>query len=85
MTEELVTADISKVSGWGDDDPTVFLMTIGARMQGEFQVTNGYGPHKAPQVMKVTLIPTLFNPNKNNPCCSFGFLCLFPGVFDSLF
>ncbi|XP_028794885.1 probable glucan 1,3-beta-glucosidase A [Neltuma alba] len=51
-TEELVTADVSEVNGWGDDDPTVFLLTISKRMQGEFQVTNGYGPHKAPQVMK---------------------------------
>ncbi|KAF7816941.1 putative glucan 1,3-beta-glucosidase A [Senna tora] len=51
-TEELVTADVSNVSGWGDDDPTIFLMTINSRMQGEFQVTNGYGPYKAPQVMK---------------------------------
>lgn len=48
-----MTADVSKVRGWGDDDPTVFVMTIAAMMQGEFQVTNGYGPRKAPQVMKV--------------------------------
>ncbi|XP_061351145.1 probable glucan 1,3-beta-glucosidase A [Gastrolobium bilobum] len=51
-TEELVIADVSEVNGWGDDDPTVFVMTIAARLQGEFQVTNGYGPIKAPQVMK---------------------------------
>ncbi|KAI9097597.1 hypothetical protein K1719_025368 [Acacia pycnantha] len=51
-TEELVTADVSEVSGWGDDDPTVFVLTIAKRMQGEFQITNGYGPHKASQVMK---------------------------------
>lgn len=53
-TEELVTADALEVSGWGDDDPTVFLLTIAKRMQGEFQVTNGYGPHRATHVMKVT-------------------------------
>ncbi|XP_057442582.1 probable glucan 1,3-beta-glucosidase A [Lotus japonicus] len=51
-TEELVTADVSEVNGWEDDDPTVFEMTISSRLQGEFQVTNGYGPIKAPQVMK---------------------------------
>ncbi|XP_027368378.1 probable glucan 1,3-beta-glucosidase A [Abrus precatorius] len=51
-TEELVTADVSKVRGWRNDDPTVFVMTIATRLQGEFQVTNGYGPTKAPQVMK---------------------------------
>jgi len=50
-----VTADALKVNNsWGDDDPSVFVMTIAGGMQGEFQVTNGYGPTKAPQVMKVT-------------------------------
>ncbi|KAH7567787.1 hypothetical protein JRO89_XS07G0149000 [Xanthoceras sorbifolium] len=51
-TEELVTADYAGSSGWGDDDPSVFVMTISGRMQGEFQVTNGYGPNKAPQIMR---------------------------------
>lgn len=58
-TEELVTADVKEVRGWRDDDPTVFVMTIAATLQGEFQVTNGYGPTKAPQVMKV-LTTSLF-------------------------
>ena len=49
-----MTADVSEVSEWEDDDPTIFVMTIAARLQGEFQVTNGYRPTKAPQVMKVT-------------------------------
>ncbi|KAL9315761.1 hypothetical protein ACSQ67_016762 [Phaseolus vulgaris] len=40
------------VSAWKDDDPTIFVITIAARLQGDFQVTNGYGPTKAPQVMK---------------------------------
>jgi len=48
-----VTADISEVRGWKDNDPTVFEMTIAARLQGDFQITNGYGPTKAAQVMKV--------------------------------
>jgi hypothetical protein len=52
-TEELVTIDVSKVRGWRDDDPTVFEMTIAARLQGDFQITNGYGSRKAAQVMKV--------------------------------
>ncbi|OIW16589.1 hypothetical protein TanjilG_02795 [Lupinus angustifolius] len=51
-TEDLVTADVSEVNGWGEDDPTIFVLTITSRFQGEFQVTNGYGPRKAPQVMK---------------------------------
>lgn len=52
-TEELVTADFAGNSEWGDDDPSVFVMTIAGRMQGEFQVTNGYGPHRAPKIMRV--------------------------------
>ncbi|KAK1555886.1 hypothetical protein Q3G72_032854 [Acer saccharum] len=52
-TEELVTADYAGSSGsWGDDDPSVFVMAISGRLQGEFQVTNGYGPNKAPQIMR---------------------------------
>ncbi|XP_044511267.1 probable glucan 1,3-beta-glucosidase A [Mangifera indica] len=51
-TEELVTADYAGGGGWGDDDPSVFVMTIAGRLQGEFQVTNGYGPNKAPQIMR---------------------------------
>ncbi|XVF39483.1 hypothetical protein PTKIN_Ptkin01aG0038300 [Pterospermum kingtungense] len=51
-TEELVTADSEGGKGWGDDDPSVFVMKITGRLEGEFQVTNGYGPEKAPQVMR---------------------------------
>lgn len=49
-----MTADAERGNDhWGDDDPSVFYITISGKLQGEFQVTNGYGPHKAPQVMKV--------------------------------
>lgn len=48
-----VTADYPESTGWGDDDPSVFLMTIVAKMQGEFQITNGYGTDKATQVLRV--------------------------------
>ncbi|KAL3592346.1 hypothetical protein D5086_010986 [Populus alba] len=51
-TEELLTADYAGDSKWGDDDPSVFVMTIAGRLQGEFQVTNGYGPKLAPKVMR---------------------------------
>ncbi|KAE9605901.1 putative glucan 1,3-beta-glucosidase [Lupinus albus] len=51
-TKEVVTADISEVNGWRDDDPTIFVLNITSTLQGEFQVTNGYGPKKAPLVMK---------------------------------
>ncbi|MCD9560254.1 hypothetical protein HAX54_018775 [Datura stramonium] len=52
-TEELVTADYNGGNGgWGDDDPSVFIMQTSGRLEGEFQVTNGYGPIMAPQVMR---------------------------------
>ncbi|XP_076947826.1 putative glucan 1,3-beta-glucosidase A [Bidens hawaiensis] len=56
-TEDLVTADSKGDGQWGDNDPSVFEMTIvqSQKFRGEFQVTNGYGPLKAPQIMKFTL------------------------------
>ncbi|OMO94235.1 Glycoside hydrolase, family 5 [Corchorus olitorius] len=51
-TEEVVTADSQGSNGWGDDDPSVFVMKTSGRLEGEFQVTNGYGPQAAPQVMR---------------------------------
>ncbi|GLU16222.1 hypothetical protein SLE2022_326660 [Rubroshorea leprosula] len=52
QSEALVTADCQGSSEWGDNDPSVFLMTCTGRLQGEFQVTNGYGPENAPKVMR---------------------------------
>lgn len=53
-TEELVTADFKENGkGWGDDDPSVFIMAIAGKLEGEYQLTNGYGPIKAPQIMRV--------------------------------
>ncbi|PKU71964.1 hypothetical protein MA16_Dca007328 [Dendrobium catenatum] len=50
--EGLVTADYSEDTNWGDDDPSIFLLTNVRQIQaGEFQVTNGYGADKAPSVM----------------------------------
>ncbi|KAJ7945379.1 Glucan 1,3-beta-glucosidase [Quillaja saponaria] len=47
-----VTADYEG-QGWEDDNPSVFNMTILAdKLQGEYQITNGYGPERAPQVMQ---------------------------------
>ncbi|XP_015885547.1 probable glucan 1,3-beta-glucosidase A [Ziziphus jujuba] len=54
-TEELVTADYpagNTTTGWGDDDPSVFVFRIAGKLLGEYQVTNGYGPLRAPQVMR---------------------------------
>uniref|UniRef100_A0A1D1XNW1 Putative glucan 1,3-beta-glucosidase A n=1 Tax=Anthurium amnicola TaxID=1678845 RepID=A0A1D1XNW1_9ARAE len=50
--ETSVTADARGDGSWGDDDPSVFVMTKFGRMQGEYQVTNGYGPDRAPAVMR---------------------------------
>ncbi|XP_077214111.1 putative glucan 1,3-beta-glucosidase A [Tasmannia lanceolata] len=51
-TEDSVTADFGGNSSWANDDPSVFVMRIARTMRGDFQITNGYGPEKAPQVMK---------------------------------
>ncbi|KAK4740860.1 hypothetical protein SAY87_024448 [Trapa incisa] len=51
-SEVLVTADHPEGTGWGNDDPSVFELRTSGRLQGEFQVTNGYGPVRAPQVMR---------------------------------
>lgn len=48
-----MTADSDGNGSWGDDDASVFIITISGRLQGEFQVTNGYGPAMAAQVMRV--------------------------------
>lgn len=52
-TGDLVTADFAGNSSWGDDDPSVFAMKIVGTLQGEFQLTNGYGKEKAIQVLRV--------------------------------
>ncbi|KAF5749820.1 hypothetical protein HS088_TW03G00146 [Tripterygium wilfordii] len=54
QSDTLLTADYSG-SVWEDGNPSVFIMTIVKRQypfQGEYQITNGYGPDKAPQVMQ---------------------------------
>ena len=48
-----MTADFAGTSEWGDNDPSVFVLSTAGGLQGEFQVTNGYGPQRAPQIMKV--------------------------------
>ncbi|KAL6579318.1 hypothetical protein OROMI_009534 [Orobanche minor] len=51
-SDESVTADYIGDRRWEDDNPSVFLVTIIKTMQGEYQITNGYGPRLAPKVMK---------------------------------
>ncbi|CAL5386106.1 unnamed protein product [Camellia sinensis] len=50
-TENLVTADSKGNGSWGNDDQYVFTVTNTGGLHGEFQLTNGYGPVNAPQVM----------------------------------
>lgn len=53
ISENLVTADYEG-SGWEDDNPSVFKMTIlnDKTIKGEYQITNGYGPERAPKIMR---------------------------------
>ncbi|XP_030946057.1 glucan 1,3-beta-glucosidase-like [Quercus lobata] len=50
-SEVLVTADFAGNSEWGDNDPSVLVIKISGELQGEFQVTNGYGSQRTPQIM----------------------------------
>ncbi|KAJ9132935.1 hypothetical protein P3X46_033752 [Hevea brasiliensis] len=53
QSETSVTADYGgSVSGWEDSDPSVFIINIVRTLQGEYQITNGYGPDKAPKVLQ---------------------------------
>ncbi|RYR18828.1 hypothetical protein Ahy_B03g063439 isoform B [Arachis hypogaea] len=53
-SETKVSADYEG-SSWEDSDPSVFKMIIltESTIRGEYQITNGYGPEKAPQIMRV--------------------------------
>lgn len=53
-SESIVSADYEE-SGWEDNNPSVFKMTIltDKTIQGEYQITNGYGPDRAPNIMRV--------------------------------
>ncbi|CAN4096847.1 unnamed protein product [Withania somnifera] len=46
----IIVANRTAASGW--ETFKVFIMQTGGRLEGEFQVTNGYGPIMAPQVMR---------------------------------
>jgi hypothetical protein len=48
-----VTADHSEDTDWSDNDPSVFVTNNVARLQGEYQICNGYGITKATQVLRV--------------------------------
>ncbi|KAF7139432.1 hypothetical protein RHSIM_Rhsim07G0200700 [Rhododendron simsii] len=46
-----VTADCEGDSDWGNHDPSVFVIESVRQLDGEYQVTNGYGPIIAPKIM----------------------------------
>jgi hypothetical protein len=52
-TDGSVTANFGESTTWGNDDPSVFAVTIVKGLQGEYQICNGYGKEKATQVMNV--------------------------------
>ncbi|GAU16344.1 hypothetical protein TSUD_116930 [Trifolium subterraneum] len=47
-----VTADYQSTTSWADSDPSVFRVNIVRTLLGEYQLTNGLGPAKAPQVLR---------------------------------
>ncbi|EEE50844.1 hypothetical protein OsJ_31274 [Oryza sativa Japonica Group] len=47
-----VTADHGEGTSWGDDDPSVFAINRGEKLQGEYQLCNGYGMKKATEVLR---------------------------------
>ncbi|KAF7839978.1 putative glucan 1,3-beta-glucosidase A [Senna tora] len=51
-SETMVSADYQGTSNWGDSDPSVFRLTIVRTLQGEYQITNGYGLDRAAQVLR---------------------------------
>lgn len=55
-TEDSVMADYSgSPYEWDDQDPSVFELHIIKTVQGEYQLTNGYGPDEAPKILMVIM------------------------------
>lgn len=54
-----VTADYyGESTSWGDDDPSVFVVTKVLELQGEYQICNGYGTAKATPILRVRYLTT---------------------------
>ncbi|CAN4114863.1 unnamed protein product [Withania somnifera] len=49
--DNILTADFPGMPGW-DDNPTTFEMTFVGKLQGDYQLANGYGHDKAKAVLK---------------------------------
>eukprot|EP01018_Ginkgo_biloba_P020258 Gb_00975 [translate_table: standard] len=51
QSQDQLTADFQGEPGWDDNNAATFDMTIVSGLQGEYELTNGYGPEKARQVL----------------------------------
>jgi len=51
--KDQLTTDFEGEPGWEGNNVATFEMTIVRTLQGEFQISNGYGPEKATQVLNV--------------------------------
>lgn len=60
ISESIVSADYEGSNSWEESDPSVFKMTVltDTILKGEYQITNGYGPHRASKIMRVILLST---------------------------
>ncbi|XP_054805542.1 probable glucan 1,3-beta-glucosidase A [Prosopis cineraria] len=53
QSETVLSADYQGSTNWEDSDPSVFRMeSVKTMLRGEYQITNGYGPDKAPRVLQ---------------------------------
>ncbi|KAF8012109.1 hypothetical protein BT93_I0286 [Corymbia citriodora subsp. variegata] len=51
-SSKVVAADNNNRTTWDDNDSSVFEMNTVGGLQGEYQITNGYGPSIAPQRLR---------------------------------
>jgi hypothetical protein len=55
QSKDQLTADFKGEPSWDGNNAATFQMKFTRQMQGEFQISNGYGPKRAAQVLKVNL------------------------------
>lgn len=51
-SKDQLTADFKGEPAWDGNNAATFEMSFTGHMQGEFQISNGYGPERAAQVLK---------------------------------
>lgn len=52
QSKDQLTADFKGEPSWDVNNAATFQMNFTRQMQGEFQISNGYGPNRAAQVLK---------------------------------